>query len=76
MRDGKWKLVAWFDEPWELHDMDNDRTEVNDLAKEHPEIVRRLNDEYQAWAGRVGVKPWPASPPKQASAKPNYGDKK
>lgn len=61
VRDGKWKLVASFNEPWELHDMDNDRTEVNDLAKAHPEIVRRLNDEYEAWAARVGVKPWPAS---------------
>jgi arylsulfatase A-like enzyme len=60
VRDGKWKLVASFNEPWELHDMDADRTEVKDLAKAHPEIVQRLEGEYDAWAKRVGVKPWPA----------------
>jgi arylsulfatase len=72
VRDGKWKLVASFNEPWELHDMDNDRTEINDLSKSHPEIVRRLEAEYHAWAARVGVKPWPANPPKQASANPQH----
>jgi arylsulfatase len=67
VRDGKWKLVASFNEPWELHDMDADRTEVKDLSKEHPEIVSRLNTEYKTWAARVGVKPWPDPAPAKRS---------
>jgi arylsulfatase len=59
VRDGKWKLVASFNEPWELHDMEADRTEVKDLSKDHPGIVSQLSGEYDAWAKRVGVKPWP-----------------
>jgi arylsulfatase A-like enzyme len=61
VRDGKWKLVASFNEPWELHDMEADRTEVKNLASVHPEIVKRLNDEYEAWTKRAGVKPWPSA---------------
>ncbi|HVV02227.1 MAG TPA: sulfatase-like hydrolase/transferase, partial [Verrucomicrobiae bacterium] len=62
VRDGKWKLVAWDGERWELHDMDADRTEVKDIAADHPDIVRELSEKYDAWAARVGVKPWPVKP--------------
>jgi arylsulfatase len=57
-RDGKWKLVSFFNKPWELFDLDNDRSEGNDLAKTHPEIVERLGTGYRRWANRVGVIPW------------------
>ena len=33
VRDGKWKLVAKADQPWELYDMEKDRTEMHDLAQ-------------------------------------------
>lgn len=59
VRDGKWKLVAGFDEPWELYDMEADRTELADLSLSQPDIVRRLIAKYEAWARRIGVKPWP-----------------
>ena len=59
VRDGKWKLVASFNEDWELYDMDADRVELNDLSKAKPEIARGLLSKYDAWANRVGAEPWP-----------------
>ncbi len=62
VRDGKWKLVASHDEPWELYDMEADRTELKDLSSEEPKVVTRLLAEYEAWAAHTGVKPWPVLP--------------
>jgi len=41
VRQGKWKLVREYEQPWELYDMESDRTELNDLADQMP--VRRNN---------------------------------
>lgn len=57
VRQGSWKLVRKYGQDWELYDMDVDRTEMHDLAAEQPELVARLADAYQAWAGRCGVIP-------------------
>ena len=41
MRDGKWKLVAkGANGPWELYDIDADRTELNNLAEKEPNHLR------------------------------------
>jgi arylsulfatase A-like enzyme len=50
IRKGKWKaiLANGYDE-WELYDVENDRTEINDLAQQQPDRVTRLVDEWQAW---------------------------
>ena len=56
VRHGKWKLVASRRGNWELYDMENDRTELNNLADKYPEIVRRLKAKYEQWAQRVGVR--------------------
>jgi len=58
VRHGKWKLVAYYDKPWELFDMDSDRSESNDLATQHPEVIARLSKAYNEWADRAGVIPW------------------
>jgi arylsulfatase A-like enzyme len=58
LRRGRWKLVREFDKPWELYDLDVDRSELNDLASAHRELVRDLANAWQAWADRVGVIPW------------------
>ena len=43
VRFGDWKAIQpKTDAPWELYDLDNDRSESNDLATQHPEIVKRL----------------------------------
>jgi arylsulfatase len=57
-RDGKWKLVAYHDKPWELFDLDSDRSESDDLAKMNPQIVSRLKVAYAEWAEHVGAVDW------------------
>ncbi len=57
VRDGRWKLVAMEDRPWELYDMVSDRTEMHDLAAQHPDKVRELAAAWDAWAQRADVLP-------------------
>ena len=63
IRCGKWKLVSsspdkWTNAkpgPWELYDMEEDRTEMNNLVTEMPEKVKELAARYDEWARRIGV---------------------
>jgi len=55
VRFGKWKLVSRYPGPWELYDMENDRTELHNLASENPDQVKDLSDRYNQWAERCGV---------------------
>ena len=57
VREGKWKLVAKENQPWELYDMEADRTEMNDLAARQPTRVRELEAKWQTWAARARVLP-------------------
>ena len=63
VRRGKWKAVTDNDRSvpiaWELYDLTNDRSETNDLAAEHPEIVAELDAEWNRFAERANVKPFP-----------------
>lgn len=58
VRRGRWKLVREYPNAWELYDMDTDRAEKTDLAKRHPDVVRELFAQWDAWRHRVGVVPW------------------
>ncbi len=71
IRQGKWKLVRANGQPWELFDMDTDRTEVHDLAARQPAVVARLEGEYQAWMKRVGALPYAEA---RAGAKQGGGE--
>jgi arylsulfatase len=55
VRDGRWKLVARKGEPWELYDIEADRTELHDLAMQHPDLVSRLGEAWEGWAARCFV---------------------
>lgn len=57
VRKGNWKLVSYVDEPWDLYNIKEDRTEINDVSGMHPERVKQLDSIYHAWAERVGAKP-------------------
>ena len=60
IRDGKWKLVRLGQEQaWELYDLEKDRSELKDLAKQLPEKVRALEARWtqEAWRTRIYPKP-------------------
>jgi len=56
VRRGTWKLVSVGNNPWELYDIETDRTEINNLAAEMPGNVRSLESLWNAWAKRCKVK--------------------
>jgi arylsulfatase len=57
VRDGDWKL-AWDAKlkRWELYNMRSDRTEMHDLANQHPEKVQTLAAAWKTWADTMDVK--------------------
>lgn len=57
LRDEAWKLVNRHHGSWELYNMDDDRTEQNDLAHSEPRRLRRMVAAWQSTATRVGVRP-------------------
>jgi arylsulfatase len=57
VRIGNWKLVRKYPDPWELYDMERDRTELNDVSPQHPDRVKDMLAQYEAWAKRCGVIP-------------------
>ncbi len=60
VRSGPWKLVAKGPAgPWELYDLETDRTESHDLAAQKPDLARDLAARWEAWARRANVVPWP-----------------
>jgi len=63
VREGQWKLVCDGPKgPWELYDLGADRTELNNLAPQHPDKVKELAAQWQTWAERARVLPWPYKP--------------
>ena len=58
VRSGNWKIVSVYPEAWELYDIAADRVERNNVAARHPDIVKRLSDEWDAWAKRTNVDLW------------------
>jgi len=46
LRDGDWKLVSFQSEPWELYNLAQDRTELHDVAAQHPDLVKRMEQQW------------------------------
>lgn len=59
IHEGDWKLVALRAEPWELYNVAEDRTELNDLAGKQPDLVRKLSHKWDVWAKENFVTPMP-----------------
>jgi arylsulfatase len=57
VRDGRWKLVAKSGQPWELYDIDADRSELHDLASQDPERAKTMAAQWEAYADRANVRP-------------------
>ncbi len=54
---GSWKGVRKYEKEgrWELYNISEDRTELNDLAKKYPEKVKELSTRWKQWASRSNV---------------------
>ena len=62
MRNGEWKLVSEVGEGWELYNMTEDRTELNNLADKEKGRLLRMQKSYEGWMNRCGVEEWPIPP--------------
>jgi arylsulfatase len=59
IRQRRWKLVSLDGrESWQLYDLIADRTETENRASDHPEVVQKLADRHQAWMDRIGALSW------------------
>jgi arylsulfatase A-like enzyme len=52
---GDWKLVALNGHPWELYNIKEDRTELNNLIKDSPDKAKELLQDWLVWAKRCEV---------------------
>ena len=60
IRIGKWKLVAkGANGAWELYNLNEDRSELNDLSQKYPERANQMAEKWEAWAIEAKAKPWP-----------------
>ena len=62
IRSGRWKGVLKHGGPWELYDMEADRTELRDLAAERTAVRDLLVNLWTEWAATSFVDPWPGPP--------------
>jgi len=56
VRDGDWKLVGERGGPWELYNLNDDRTEMNNLIEAEPDRAQSMMGAYEAWAQRIGAR--------------------
>lgn len=66
LRMGKWKLVSARGGPWELYDLDADRTELTNLADVQPSRVAAMAQRWEELAGPRGKSPKKGKKPKGA----------
>ncbi|MES2599045.1 MAG: sulfatase-like hydrolase/transferase [Verrucomicrobiota bacterium] len=68
IRDGQWKLLMNPDKSRvELYDLNQDLTQLNNVAEHHPDIVERLGSQVTMWA-----KTLPEGPRDPGAGKMNY----
>lgn len=68
VRANRWKLVSLKGKPWELYDFEKDRSELQDVAAEQPQIAAKLAEEWDQWARRCHV-----NRPKPGNSSPEAG---
>jgi arylsulfatase len=59
-----WKMVSRRNDSWHLFRIEDDESELNDLASKHPEVVRKLDQLWQDWAKSNQVLPKQKEPVK------------
>ncbi|QDT28076.1 Arylsulfatase [Gimesia panareensis] len=58
IREGNWKAIRSRKQParWQLFDLQRDGTETTDVADQHPELVKSMSQNFDAWFARVNAK--------------------
>jgi len=57
MRKGNWKIISKAPEfDWELYDLAEDPTELNEIGEQNPEMLEEMVRDYANWAKEVGVR--------------------
>lgn len=60
VRMGPWKLMTRrTTTQWQLYNMENDRSELNNLADQYPDKVKEMSASWEQWANNSNVLPWP-----------------
>ena len=81
IRVGDWKLVRkggqrpGKNDNWELYNLEQDRSELNNLAAEKPGLVKQLSEQWEAFALHAHARPWPNSRKKNQPKKPKNSKK-
>ncbi|NJN25079.1 MAG: DUF4976 domain-containing protein [Cyclobacteriaceae bacterium] len=62
VRLGNYKLVSKWEKGraynWELYDLEQDRSELNNLIEKMPEQAAELESMWNEWAEKVGAMSW------------------
>ena len=68
IRFNDFKLVKKHGQDWELYDMDEDRTEINNIAKRNAPLERDLLKRHEDRAAKTGVLDWNVALPRLMQA--------
>lgn len=68
VRSTDFKVVKLHGQPWELYDMNVDRTELNNLAGTHQPHERAMTAAYERWADQHRVMDWDLALPRLLAA--------
>lgn len=71
LRDGDWKIVSFQKNPWELYHISRDRTEMHNLAAEHPDIVTRMSKQWHHITANDLMAPENEREPVRTDSRPN-----
>lgn len=66
---GKWKVVRSRNSPWELYDIESDRTETRNLAASHPDLVGELASRWEGWYLRCTGRGYSGKQPREEKPK-------
>ncbi len=58
VRAGPWKLAMKFKGPWELYNLEEDRTEQNNVIAKFPALSQHLIRQWEDWAATSFVDDW------------------
>jgi len=73
VRRGNWKMTTIndrSDKDWKLFDVTNTRDELKNVAKQHPELVKKMLQDWKTWAAASDVTPWPETRPESNGRNP------